>query len=302
MLRTIKISSLFILAYFFISCGSSKKELDIEEETPESLLLKSNDALDSGNYKEAISLDSLLLVTFPTSDLHIDAQLNTAKALGGLEKFEDQLDLILRILKENIIPEKVPLIYSQIAEFYEGAAVWNPGTTTSDSMDWLEAAKYYRKAVFYPDSDDNLTKAKSLYRAALMYAKLRQIDVARRAYEQTIAFYPDTKYSEMAKIKLKDPTNTSEIVLEQEALEGISGEGTILQESETPILQPEQTQEEVGARDIQEMITSDTTSTEVKPVTEMAPELYKPVTQDTLNVEPESIEPAANDTTIQEIE
>ena len=75
--------------------------------------------MESKNYDEALKIDSLLLLNFPTSDLHVDAQLNTAKALGGKENYEDQLDLLLRILKENIVPEKVPAVYAQIAEHYE---------------------------------------------------------------------------------------------------------------------------------------------------------------------------------------
>ena len=162
MFTFLKFVSVFIFLYLVIACGSSKQEIDLEEETAESILQKSQAAIESKNYDKALLLDSLLLLNFPTSDLHVDAQLNMAEALGGKEEYEQQLDLLLRILQENIIPEKVPLIYAQIAEHYEDAATWNPGTVSNDSIDWAKAATYYRKAVFYPDSDDNDTKAKSL--------------------------------------------------------------------------------------------------------------------------------------------
>ncbi len=290
MLQFLKIFTVLFFLYFLVSCGSSKKEIDIEDETAETLLQKSNSALEANNYDEVIALDSLLLISFPTSDLHVDAQLNTAKALGGKEKFEDQMDLLLRILKENIIPEKVPLIYVQIAEFYEGASEWNPGTVTNDSMDWAQAAIYYRKAVFYPDSKDNLNKAKALYRAALMYAKLRQIDVARRAYEQTIASYPDTKYSAMAKIKLSDPFNTDEIAPENELLqeytEDLEVEGS---EEELPQIESKESTEQIIGQEIKDMIIDAKedssligTTPETTEMDEMSPETYEPVEQDTV--------------------
>lgn len=134
-----------------------------------------------------------------------------AKSLGGKEKFEDQLDLLLRVLKENIIPEKVPLIYVQIGEFYEGAAVWNPGNVTSDTSDYIKAAKYYRKAVFYPNSNDDVTKAYALYRAGFMYTKAKDIEKAKQAYGQVIDSFPQSPYASLARTKLLDPTNTQDI-------------------------------------------------------------------------------------------
>ena len=76
---------------------------------------------------------------FPTSDLHIDAQLLISKTLGAQEKYEEQFDLLLRVLKENIIPERVPIIYTQIAEFYE------KGLGVKQNI--AKALYYYRKAL-----------------------------------------------------------------------------------------------------------------------------------------------------------
>jgi tetratricopeptide (TPR) repeat protein len=303
MLNLFKIVSVIVFFYLIISCGSSKKEIDIEDETAESLLQKSNAALASKNYDEVLELDTLLLLNFPTSDLHIDAQLNNAKALGGKEEYEQQLDLLLRILRENIVPEKVPSIYTQIAEHYEDAATWNPGTVTNDSLDWAKAAQYYRKAVFYPDSKDDATKAKSLYRAALMYAKLNQIDVASRAYEQTIAFYPESIYSGMAKIKLRDPRNTDEIDPNSEVLSGYV-ESSVAESTEEVPFETEQQLEETSSTEIQEMIeTPQDTTSDIPDMEEMAPEMYEPVQKDTLGQDlGNDAIPAEFDTTIQEIE
>ena len=199
-----------ILILILFSC-SSNEQFVIEEETPESLLARSRAAYDNGNYDESMTMATLLLEYFPTSDLHVEAQLVMAKSMGGKEKFEDQMDLLLRLLKENIIPEKVPLIYVQIAEFYEDAAVWNPGNITSDTSDFIKAAKFYRKAVFYPNSNDNATKSYALYRTGFMYTKAKDIEKAKQAYGQVVDSYPQSPYATLARQKLLDPTNTEDI-------------------------------------------------------------------------------------------
>ena len=203
--------SIFIIA--LIGCGGSQDEIVLDNETPESLLQKAEIAYDNGNFDESIKLAQLMLDNFPTSDLHIEAQLLIAKTLGSQEKYEDQFDLLLRILKENIIPEKVPSIYMQIGEYYENSAKWNPETVTLDSVDYTNAANYYKKAVFYPNSEDRYTKAHALYRMALMYAKLKDIEVASKSYQELITTYPESPYSILARTKLSDPTNTEELPL-----------------------------------------------------------------------------------------
>jgi tetratricopeptide (TPR) repeat protein len=202
-----------LLISALLGCGGSKDEIVIDEETPESLIQKGEVAYSNGNYEQSIKLSQLMLDNFPTSDLHIDAQLLISKSLGAQEKYEEQFDLLLRILKENIIPEKVPLIYVQLGEFYENSARWNPGDVTTDSLDITNAAGYYKKAVFYPNSDDRYTKASALYRMALMHAKLKEIEVASKAYQELITTYPESPYSSLARTKLADPTNTDELPL-----------------------------------------------------------------------------------------
>ncbi len=249
MYKNILLAGLFL----FLSCASEKKGLDLENETDLTLLEKARAAYEQADYKQAIMLNQAMIDNFPMSDLHIDAQLSIARSLGAMEKFEEQLDLLLRILKENIVPERVPEIYVQIAQIYENAARWNPGIVTDDTSDLKLAARYYRKAVFYPNSNDNEAKALALYRAGLMYAKLHQYDTASRAYEQVKAFYPESIYSRMADIKLRDPRNTDEI--DAGSLLAAGTETQPGEVTETPqeqnILTTEGTQE---GKEIQEMI------------------------------------------------
>lgn len=237
-----------LLIIALLGCGGSKDELVIEGESAESLLQKGESAYANGNYDEALKLTDLMLTHFPTSDLHIDAQLLNARVLGAQEKYEDQFDLLLRILKENIIPEKVPQIYLQIGEFYENSARWNPGTISSDSVDYSKAADFYKKAVFYPNSDDRQTKSHALYRMALTNAKINNIEIASKSYQELISVYPESPYSTLARTKLTDPTNTDELPLPTTtasvtpATQGLESETTEQQVIEQPV---ETTQETI---------------------------------------------------------
>ena len=212
-MRLLQSFATIIIIAALLGCGSSKEELNMENETPESLLQKSEAAFQNGNYEESVQLAQLLIDHFPTTDLHIESQLIIAKNYGAMEEYEQQFDLLLRVLKENIIPEKVPIIYAQIAAFYENAARWNPGTISTDSTDYQKAAEFYRKAVFYPNSEDNATKAMALYRMALTYARLDKIETASKAYQEVINTYPSSPYSILARTKLTNPANTEELPL-----------------------------------------------------------------------------------------
>jgi tetratricopeptide (TPR) repeat protein len=249
-MRLLLLLSLTVSLILF--CSSNKNKLVMENETDESLHGRALAAFEAGQYAEAFTYDSLLLINFPISDLHIEAQLTMAQALGRQERYEEQLDLLMRLLKENIIPEVVPKIYLQIGEFYEHAAVWNPGDITNDTTDWDKAANYYRKAVFYPNSKDRATKAAALYRTGMMYAKTNNREFATNAYKEVINSFPESPYSSLAKIKIQDPMNTSEISFETEtvqqmeedrktALEAVSKEQPGVQEPEQIGIAPEDT-------------------------------------------------------------
>jgi outer membrane protein assembly factor BamD (BamD/ComL family) len=240
---------LLTLTILFLSyCSSNKKEFNLENETDESIHARAIAAYEAGQYAESFKYDSLLLIQFPISDLHIEAQLQMAKALGGQERYEDQLDLMLRLLKENIIPEFVPKIYLQLGEFYEHAAMWNPGNITRDSTDWDKAAQYYRKAVYYPNSKDNVVKAAAMYRAGLMYAKLNNFEWATNAYKEVVNAFPESPYSTLAKIKLQDVTNTSDISLETEAARQMEQErkSALKASSEEPAAPEPVREEQIG--------------------------------------------------------
>ncbi len=249
----------------FVACGG-KNGVVVKGDDPDLMLEKAEQLYQDKKYDESLQYCQYILDNFPTTDLHIDTQLLMAQSLGAQEKFEEQMDLLLRVLKENIIPERIPQVYIQIGEFYEHAARWNPGNVTSDTLDLEQAVKYYRKAVSYPNSEDRAAKAGALYRIGLLNAKINALDMAKNAYQQVIENYPESPYSTLAKTKLLDPTNTEELALPSPASGSASG-------------QPTGTQTETaGDEQLKDMIApSVSDSTQIKALPE---DLEKPVYSD----------------------
>jgi tetratricopeptide (TPR) repeat protein len=207
----------------FFACGG-KNGVVVKGDDPDLMLEKAQQLYKEKEYNQTMQYCQYILENFPTTDLHIDTQLLMAQTLGSQEKFEDQMDLLLRVLKENIIPERVPQIYLQIGEYYEHAARWNPGNVTSDTLDLEQAVRYYRRAVSYPNSDDRSAKAAALYRIGLLNAKINDLEMATNAYRQLIEIYPESPYSILAKTKLLDPTNTEELALPSAVSAGAAGQ------------------------------------------------------------------------------
>jgi len=208
-----------VLLVAFWGC-SSNKEADKEQIiSPDELYVKGNQQFTAGQYQEALKTYQSLLDNFPTSDLHIDTQLKMASVYGHLEDFEQQMAILSRLLKENIIPGRIPQIYVQIGKFYEKAATFNPGLVTSDTSDYEKAIKYYKRAVFYKDSKDTLAKAEAAYRQAVCEVKIGKINEAVTDYGFVKNYFPHTPFALLAQIKLKDPADTTELTTDEAALE-----------------------------------------------------------------------------------
>jgi len=238
----LKISLIFSILLFTIFACSSKKEADKQILMSDTEMYDlGGQQLSAGNYSEAIKTYENLLVNFPTSDLHIDGQLKIAAAYGHLENFEEQMNIISRVIKENIIPGRVPEIYVQIGRFYEQAAAFNPGTVTSDTSDYLNAIKYYKSAVFYKDSKNDDSKAEAAYRRALIEAKIGMMKESETDYNFTTEYFASSPYAILAKIKLKDINDTSELALDETSMESYRIQ---LGEIEMPLTEDASTDEE----------------------------------------------------------
>ncbi len=215
----LKFLALFFLFTLMISCGGTKNEdLDFTQITDTEMMQMADKKFDAGDYESAIKDYNRLLLDFPTSNLHIDVQIRVAEAYGKLDKFEDQMNQLHRLVKENIIPERIPQIYVQLGKWYERAALFNPGIVSTDSVDYVNAINYYDQALKYPDSDDNNAKSEAVFRRALVEAKIGQIDEATGRYRLVSSLFPNSDFSILSQIKLKDPANISELATTDSAM------------------------------------------------------------------------------------
>ena len=217
-MRYVTLVGMIFITFLLFACGSSKKAQEMEGVTAEELFQKGNSEMASGKYQDAVNTYNLILDRFPSTDLHIDVQLKLAEANGELDNFEEQMDILLRLLRENIIPDRVPQIYVQLGKFYERAAQFNPGTVTTDTMDYKKAIAYYGKAVVYKDSEDESAKAEALYRKALTEAKIGLFAQAAEDYRTVTVKYPNELHSLLAQIKLQNPQDTSELAIDEASL------------------------------------------------------------------------------------
>ncbi len=237
---------ILLIALILASCSMFHKKEETNLNTAEAVLEHGDRLYEQGKYQEALDTYKSMLMDFPTSDLHIDAQLRIADTYGKMDKYEKQMDVLLQLLKENIIPDRVPEIYCQIGEFYERAAKFNPGMVSSDTSDYNTALGYYKKAINYTDSEDQLSKSKAQYRSALVNAKLGNYQKAVDGYNLVISNYPDSPYAVLAKMKLKNPENTSELSMSDEAMnsyaeilgEQIPTSGDVIEPAESPQAEP----------------------------------------------------------------
>ncbi|NOG46584.1 MAG: hypothetical protein HND50_15185 [Calditrichaeota bacterium] len=219
MMTYLKVTALTILLTLFLSCGGTQKEdIDYTQITDAEMMQMADKKMESGDYENAIKDYKKLLLDFPTSNLHIDAQIKIAEAYGNMDKFEDQMNQLHRLVKENIIPERIPKIYVQLGKWWERAALFNPGIVTTDSVDYKNAIDYYDQALKYPDSDDNQSKSEAVYRRALVEAKIGLVDEAAGRYRLVSSLFPNSDFSILSQIKLKDPANTSELATTDSAM------------------------------------------------------------------------------------
>ena len=99
----LKVAILSVLQMLILACGSTRnEEIDYTQITDAEMMQMADQKMQAGDYQNAITDYKKLLLDFPTSNLHIDAQIRIAEAYGKLDKFEDQMNQLYRLVKENI--------------------------------------------------------------------------------------------------------------------------------------------------------------------------------------------------------
>jgi len=280
---------LIILAssiYFIAGCSSNKGAKEGELISDRDMLQTGNSQYEAGDYQDAIHTYKSLMMNHPTSDLHIQTQLQIAAAYGKLDDYESQMDALLTLLQENIIPGEVPQIYFQIGQFYENAAGFNPMTVTSDTSDYKIAIDYYTKSYTYKDSEDQASKAAAAYRRALLEARIGDINDAITDYKIVQQFFPESDYAVLAGIKLTDPSNTAELPSDAESIAAFRAEMHLPQSTvEKPVEETIELRDESAPQNIESYDVDDS--------------VFQGADIDSISIEPSMEESVADSSNIQ---
>lgn len=187
------------LLMFLFSCSSKTVKEEIPEEQVPTSLLELGDAFYAeGNYENAFRAYGSIYNNYPTSREYIDAAIGLSKTYGKLENYEKKFDILYALLRENLIPSKVPDVYNAIAEFYVESAGISEQLTGEDSGDYLTAISYYDKAIKYPNSEDPNAKSYAQFKIGEVYELLNNYNEAIAAYKGTIGNYADSEWAQKA--------------------------------------------------------------------------------------------------------
>lgn len=235
----------FVPLIFLFSCsGKGSKGIDNEKLNPDQLLEYADNVYSQGDFESAFLAYGYIYEHYPTSREYIDAVLGLSRCYAEFEDYEKGFDLLHNLLKENIIPSKVPGIYNVIAEFYERSAGISAQLTGESAPDYLTAIEYYQKAIDYPSSDDHRAKSYAQYKVGTLYERMNDFDKALEAYQRTASVYPEQQWAALAQEKSAIVTAKKERLKAYEALQR-QKKDTLTTEPETPqpqakeVVQPE---------------------------------------------------------------
>ena len=234
-----KVVSILMVFLLVIAVSCSKKEVAVKSmeglEPPE-LMQKGNESFAQGNMEDAIKAYEMIYNRYPTSREYISAVLGMARSYNNLGDFERGFSLLYSLIRENMVPSRVPEIYNEMARYYEVTAVYSrEAGITGEGEDYQEAINYYKKAVDYPNSDDAKAKSYAQFHIGELEMKLNNYDQAALAYQSTIYKFSGTEWAQLAEQRMDQmrqegktsvsPLNKSQAeptVLETEKIEEIT--------------------------------------------------------------------------------
>jgi tetratricopeptide (TPR) repeat protein len=204
---------LLIFSFLFVNgCGSGDKKDVLQEKSDAELLQMAQNEFDLGHYDNAMKLYEAVEKYYPNTDYYVEVSIGKANVLGRKEKYEEQLELYLKTLKANVMPQKVPRIYTEIGNFYQKFAPYDPGLSGGGlEEDYKKAIYYYKKAIEYDESNDNLAKSEAMANIGLVYAKMGETQKAVETYQKVLKIYPDTPFRYTLQLRVNNPGDLSPI-------------------------------------------------------------------------------------------
>jgi outer membrane protein assembly factor BamD (BamD/ComL family) len=198
---------ILILSILPLLIFCSKKEVKVnslDNMEPPALLEKGNAAFYEGNMEEAIKAYDVIYKRYPLSREYISAVLGMARAYNNTGDFEKGFSLLYNLIRENMVPSRVPEIYNEMARYYEVTAIYSKeaGISRVDD-DYKKAIDYYQKSVDYPNSEDPRSKSYAQYQIGELELKLGQPEQAALSFQSTIYKYPHTEWATLAQQRIE---------------------------------------------------------------------------------------------------
>jgi tetratricopeptide (TPR) repeat protein len=198
-----------------IFCGKKEVKVNsLDNMEPPALLEKGNAAFYDGKMEEAIKAYDVIYKRYPLSREYISAVLGMARSYNNMGDFEKGFSLLYNLIRENMVPSRVPEIYNEMARYYEVTAIYSKeaGISRVDD-DYKKAIDYYQKSVDYPNSEDLRSKSYAQYQIGELELKLGQPDQAALAFQSAIYKYPDTEWATLAQQRIEQMKQQGQTVL-----------------------------------------------------------------------------------------
>jgi tetratricopeptide (TPR) repeat protein len=204
-----------ILVLLFISCSHREANVkSMEASTPTALLEKGNQLYQQGDLQGALQDYQHIYNTYPTSREYVDAVIGLSRCYNDMGDYEKGMDLLYNLIRENMVPSRVPEIYNEMAKYYEvNAGISSLSGLSNEENDYEKAIEYYRKAINYPNSDDTNAKAYAQYRIGELYVTLLKFKDATLAFEATINSFPGTQWATLAQQRIDEMRQAVNTVL-----------------------------------------------------------------------------------------
>ncbi len=214
----------------------SKKEAAVksmEGQDAATLLERGNRALNQGKVEDALEAYNIIYTRYPTSREYISAVLGMASTYNSLGDFERGFGLLYNLIRENMVPSRVPEIYNEMAKYYEVTAVYSKEAGISqEEEDYQKAISFYRKSVDYPNSDDAKAKSYAQFQIGELNLKMTKYEDAALAYQATVYKFPGTEWASLAEQRMSQ--------LQQQGQTNLSP----IKKAESPTEQPSSTMPE----------------------------------------------------------
>lgn len=198
--------ALLVLILFVTACGKKESAKDTSTQLdPAKVLQEGNRLYSEGMTEDAFRTYKVIYDRFPTSREYISAAIGLSRCYNDLGNYEKGFDVLLSLLKENLIPSRVPEIYNEIGRYFEvNAGISSMAGISDESKDYENAIQYYQKSIDYPNSDDSTAKAHAQLRIAELDLKLGKLKDAVLAFKATEYNFPGTVSAQMATQRLQE--------------------------------------------------------------------------------------------------